>query len=54
MRNIPSTGFCGVFEDLLNVHVHLPQHGRRYSAAVGFVRERGHVLLNAQGLEDCL
>ena len=36
------------------MHVHLAEHGRRYSAAIGFVGEQGHALLNAERLEDCL
>jgi rhamnogalacturonan endolyase len=49
-----SLGSAGVLENLLNVHVHLAEYGRRYSAAIGFVGEQGHALLNAERLEDCL
>jgi hypothetical protein len=51
---IGSLGSSGVLENLLDVHVHLAEHGRRYSAAIGFVGEQGHALLNAERLEDCL
>ena len=30
-------GSGGVLEDLLNMHVHLPEHGRSYSAAVSHI-----------------
>ena len=43
-----------VFEYLLNMHVHLPEHGRRHSAAVGFIAEKGHAVLNAEGLQNRL
>jgi len=33
------------------MHVHLPEHGGRYSAAVGFVAEKRHAVLNAERLE---
>ena len=47
-------GSGGVLENLLNVYIYLPKHGRRYSAGIGFVGEQGHPLLNAERLEDCL
>ena len=43
-----------VFEDLLNVHVHLPEHSRRHGAAISFVAEKRHAVLNADGLKNRL
>ena len=54
LDTIGSLGSAGVLENLLDVHVHLAEHGRRCSAAIGFVGEQGHALLNAERLEDCL
>ena len=35
----------GVFENLLNVYFHLPEHGGRYRAGFGFIGEYRHALL---------
>ncbi len=43
-----------MFEDLLDVHVHLPEHGRRDGATVGLVAEKRHAVLNADRLENRL
>jgi hypothetical protein len=47
-------GFDGVLKDLLNMHVHLPKHGRCNGAGIGLIGEQRHALLNAERLEDRL
>jgi hypothetical protein len=42
----------GVFEDLLDVDIDLPQEGRRDGVAVAFVGQDGGALLQAQRLEN--
>jgi hypothetical protein len=45
-------GFGEALEHLLNMHVHLPQHGWRDGACVGLIGQKGHALLDAERLED--
>ena len=45
-------GSVRVPEDLLNMYIHLSKYGRRYRAAVSFVCEEGHALLDAERFQD--
>jgi len=38
-----------MLQNLLNVHVQLSEHSRRYGIGVGFVGEEGHALVNVSG-----
>lgn len=47
-----SMSFGEALEDLLDMHVHLPQHGWRYGTCIGLIGQKGHALLDAERLED--
>jgi hypothetical protein len=43
-----------VLQNLLYVYVHLSEHNRRHTAAIGFVGKERHTVLKAERLEDRL